>query len=472
MDNQSVKQKTSLFCADKDFYAQFFSMMGFLVLQNVITYSVNVADTVMLGSFSQTSLSAAAAVNQIQYILQQFTIMGLGEGMVILAGQYIGHNKLKETQKLYGMALAIGAAVGVLLTLALSIFPGQAVALFTKDPNIIEEGRSYIEIIRFTYLPFIISNLLLASLRSQKAVSIAFKTAIVTLVLNVCINYSLIFGHFGLPRMGIRGAAVGTITARLVEFAIIIYYCMKGHFPFFKGHHDGGKSFLIEYDIKSMFVYDASIMKSYIKVSVPCVVAGVLFSASVAIQTAIFGHISSDALAASSAAGTLFQYMKMVPIGAASASSVLISQSISRGVTPELKQKVHSLQLIFLCTGIIMGLMLLIISGPVLSFYSLTEQAAVYVKQMILIQAVIIVGTGYQMPCQVGIIRAGGDAMFTLATDLIYSWVIVIPLGLIAAFVLHQPVGVVTWCLNIDQLLKCVTNTIKVYRYTWIKKLV
>lgn len=451
--------KSSLFLHDKTFYRSFFTMMILLVLQNIITYTVNVADNIMLGGYSQTALSAAAACNQIQYILQQFTVMGLGEGIVILASQYWGKGDTDTVQRISGIAIVCGIIVGIALTITAFLVPDKMVGLFTADPEIIAAGVSYLSIIRYTYLIFIVTNLLLSTLRSVQVVQIAFVLSCIELFINAGINYCLIYGRFGFPEMGIHGAAIGTLTANIVGLIVLLIYCEKSrHVP-------------MRLRISKMFRPDRGLFGRYLKVAVPCVVSAIVFASAVAIQTVIFGHLSSDALAASGVAGTFFQYVKMIPVGSSAAASVHIGKTVGSGRTRELRQMVHSLQLIFFLVGCAACCTLLALRYPVLSLYKLTQTAYSYAVIQMTIQAFIAVAMSFQMPEQTGIIRGGGDTRYSMISDIIYSWIIVVPMGLIGCFVLHWPFWAVVLWLNIDQVLKCVTVTYKVHTYTWVKHL-
>lgn len=453
------EENKTLFLHNREFYRSFFAMMLLLVLQNIITYSVNVADNIMLGGYSQAALSAAAACNQIQYILQQFTVMGLGEGVVILSSQYWGKQDTDTIQRISGTAMVCGILIGGALTLTAFLVPDRMVGIFTNDPEIIRMGVSYLSIIRYTYLIFIVTNLILSTLRSVQIVQIAFVLSCVELVINAGINYCLIYGHFGFPEMGIHGAAVGTLTANITGLVILLIYCKKS------------RKVPMRLTVAKMFRLRREIFSRYLKVAIPCVVSAIVFASAVAIQTVIFGHLSSDALAASGVAGTFFQYVKMIPVGASSAAGVHIGKTVGSGKTGQLRQMVHSLQLIFLLVGCTACVVLLVIRYPVLSFYKLTPTAYAYAVTQMTIQAFIAIGMSFQMPEQMGIIRAGGDTRYSMISDIVYSWVFVVPLGLIGCFLLHWPFWAIVLCLNIDQVLKCFTVTHKVYSYTWIRQL-
>lgn len=456
---ETAAETSQIFVHNRQFYKTFFSMMVLLVLQNIVTYTVNVADNIMLGAYSQTALSAAAAVNQIQYILQQFTVMGLGEGIVILASQNWGKGNTEAIQKIAGTAIKAGLLVGAMLTAAAFISPAGMVGLFTEDEEIIRAGVSYLSIIRYTYLIFITTNLLLSTLRSVQVVRIAFQISCIELVINAGINYCLIYGKFGLPEMGIHGAAIGTLTANIVGFIIVAWYCSKS------------SRVPVRLRLASMFRPSGSMWGDYLKVSLPCVISSVVFASSVAIQTVIFGHLSSDALAASGVAGTFFQYVKMIPVGASAAACVLVGKTVGSGRMEELRRIVHTLQAIFLSVGLLACTILLLLRYPVLSLYKLTDTAYGYALIQMTIQAFVTIGMSFQMPEQTGIIRGGGDTRYSMISDMIYSWALVVPFGLIAGFVLHWPFYAVVFVLNMDQFLKCITVTMKVRSYSWVKKL-
>lgn len=212
-----MKQKT-----DTLFYRNFFSIYVILVLQNVVTLSVNLADNMMLGAYSETALSGVAAVNQIQFIYQQL-LMALGDGLVIFCSQYWGQRRTEPMKKIAAGAMWAGLGIAVILFTLVSIFPYQTLGIFTTEKSIIEEGVRYLAIIRFTYFFFAVTQILLATMRSVELVNIAFQLSIITFFINCGINYVLIYGHFGAPEMGAAGAAVGTLAARAHRTAGIAF---------------------------------------------------------------------------------------------------------------------------------------------------------------------------------------------------------------------------------------------------------
>ena len=199
--------------SNKQFYKRFCALYIMLVLQNVVTLSVNLLDNMMIGSYSEIALSGVAAVNQIQFVYQQL-LMALGDGLVIFCSQYWGKRQTEPMKKIAASAMQIGVLFATVLFLLMSVFPHKVVGIFTPDQGIIQQGVEYLSIVRFTFLFFAVTQILLATLRSVEIVRIALYLSFISLATNGGINWLLIYGNLGAPEMGVAGAAVGTLVAR------------------------------------------------------------------------------------------------------------------------------------------------------------------------------------------------------------------------------------------------------------------
>ena len=444
------------FTHDKQFYGRLFYLLVIVALQNVIAYSVNMADNMMLGSYSQTALSGAATVNQLQFLVQQATI-AIGDGMVMLNAQYWGKRELSPIRSITGIALKGGLLFGTGMLLLTTFFPEQLIRIFTSDQSIIAEGVAYLTLIKYTYLFYILSTILMAALRSVETVHISFWISVMSLIVNVSINNVLIFGRLGFPEMGIRGAAVGTLAARILEFCVVLFYVARVDKQ-------------LRLFSEKFFRPNRELEADYWQVAVPVISTNLLWSIATPIQTAILGRLSADAIAANSVSNTIFQYLKVVSVSEASATSVVMGRTIGSGVTEpyRLKPYVRSLQAIFLAFGFAFGGILLLIRGPLLSLYALTPGAMELAGQLILLMAFIYVGMAYQMPVASGIIRGSGDTKFSMYVNLISTWGIVMPLSFAAAFWWKLPVFWVVLLLNSDQIFKCIPVAIRVNGYKWV----
>lgn len=442
---------------DRKFYHTFVMLALPIILQNVISLSVNLTDNLMLGRFSENALSGVTAVNQIQFIYQNL-LMGIGDGLVILASQYWGKKDTGSICKIASVAMRTALVLMAVLFAVVSLFPNQVVGLFTEDAAIITEGVSYLNIVRFTYPFFCITTILLAVLRSTEVVKIAFYLSLSTLCINFCINWVLIYGRFGFPRLGAPGAAIGTLTARIVEFVVILFYIRK-------------KETNLHLKLKDFLHLDRLFVKDYFRISLPIILMQSLWGVNTAMQTAILGHLTRSAIAANSMASNLFLIVKTVAVGSASTANVLIGKAIGQGDVKVVKDYAKTFQVIFLVMGICCGILLFALTEPVLSLYSFSDESRQMARSFLHILCIVMVGMSYQMPVNAGIIKGGGDIKYATILDLVSIWGIVIPLSFIMAFVVDASPTVVVWCLNLDQLFKCIPAFIKVNYGNWIKKL-
>lgn len=452
---------------EKSFYRDFFSVWSMLVLFNIITLGVNLLDNVMVSAYSEAAMAGVSAVNQVQFLFQQL-MLGAGDAVVVLGSQYWGEKRIEPIKRFAVGTLLLGAILGLLFFTISAITPAGVVSLFTDDPAIHAAGVEYLRIMKYSFLVFAMTNLLLAVLRSVETVRIGFLVSVSTLVVNGGLNYLLIEGRLGFPRMGVTGAAIATLGARVMELVIVLVYilCLDKK---------------LSWKLRDFFRMDKLLVKDYLRLVRPFLVTSLLFGGAVMLQTVILGHLEEagaggSTIAANSIASTLYQMLKVAIVGASSAAAVLIGKAIGSGRMDVIKSYARTLQLMFVGIGICTSTLLFLLRVPIVNLYAaispdLSPETCQMALDFILVLCVTGFGTAYQMPVATGIIRGGGDAKFVLINDLISIWGIVIPVSLLAAFVFEWPPVAVIACLNADQVFKCGAACIKVNRYRWMKKL-
>ncbi|MDO5445644.1 MAG: MATE family efflux transporter, partial [Eubacteriales bacterium] len=418
---------------------------------------VNLADNLMLGRYAEASLSGVTAVNQIQFVYQNILI-GISDGLVIIASQYWGARRIEPIKQVAAVAMRTALVFMAILFVVVSVFPVWVVRLFTNDTAIVDEGVKYLRVVRFTYPLFCVTTILLALLRCTEVVKIAFWLSLSTLGINIVINWFLIYGNCGFPAMGVEGAAIATVIARIVEIIILFIFLRN-------------KEHKLNLKIKDFLYIDKEISHDYYKVCTPIIVAQSLWGINNAVQTAILGHLSSSSIAANSMASNLYLIVKTVAIGAASATNVTIGKLIGEGNKEKIRFYAKTLQIIFVLMGVICGLILFALTEPVLALYSFSDESRLLARSFLHILCFVMVGMSYQMPVNAGIIKGGGSTKYCLILDLISIWGIVIPVSFVAAFVLHASPLIVVCCLNMDQIFKCVPAFITVNYGNWCKKL-
>lgn len=445
---------------DKTFYRTFAILTLSLALQNLLTYSVNLADNIMLGRFSQDALSGASLCNQLQFFLQML-VQGVGEGVVVLGARYWGKKDLKPIPDIIGAGLRFGVSIAAVLFVLALLFPTQIIRLMTNDPVIMEQAVQYLQIICFTYVIFALTNMLTASLRSIGIVKIGYIISASTLCINICLNYVLIYGHFGAPALGVRGAAIATLVSRTVELLIVIWFLK------FREH-------TLRLNWRKLLFIDTSYIKDYIHVSLPMLVTQTMWGASSIIQTAILGNMENAAMVvpANSISVLVFQILSVVGYGAASAAAIMTGRTLGEGHKERIDQTAFTFQIMFCVIGVFTGLIILLSRGPVLQIYNtLSPEAAELTRQFITVLAITSVGTCYQMAADCGILRAGGDTKFAMWNNLVFVWLICLPCAALSAFVFHFSPVVVFFCLKMEQLGKCPVIFLRVRSKKWIKQI-
>ncbi|MBQ9412565.1 MAG: MATE family efflux transporter [Oscillospiraceae bacterium] len=450
-------ERERFFIHDRGFYRTLFPLLLTVALQNLVAYSVNMADNLMLGNYSQNALSGAAIVNQVFFLVQSIA-GGIGEGLVVLSSQYWGQRRPGPIRTLTGIALKLGALFGAAVFAVCALLPAGLLRLFSADGAIVAEGMAYMDILKWSFPLFIFTTVLMSVLRSVETVRISFYVSVLSLAVNVGVNFTLIYGRLGFPELGVRGAAVGTLLARALELAAVLVYLLR---------HDKKLLLFSENFLKP----DAELRRDYAKVELPVMLSHFLWAVSVPMQTAILGHLSSDAIAANSVATTFYQYLKVIVQADSAACAVMIGAAVGRGDLREVRQAGRTLSVLSVSIGAVLGLALLLLRIPLLRLYRLTPEALALADSLLAVMSAVMVGMSYQMPVSMGVIRGAGDARFTMYMNIISTWAIVMPLSFLSAFVWRWSVVAVVAVIQSDQLFKGIPVFLHFCRYNWIKKL-
>jgi Na+-driven multidrug efflux pump len=298
------------------------------------------------------------------------------------------------------------------------------------------------------------------SLLSVQTAHIGTLMSCSTLIINVCLNYVLIFGHFGFRAMGVRGAAIATLTSRCVELIIVVFYLLAVDKK-------------LKFKLSELLRFELSYLRDFVKVSLPVVLAGSQWGIAQAVQTAILGHVSATAIAANAIAGVVFQVFAVLCWGAASAAQVTVGKTVGGGNLEQIKSYSNLLQMIFIIIGIVTGVGLFLCKGLIVGTYSVSAETHALSIAFLTVLSVSAFGTSYEFPVEAGIIAGGGDTAYQSIVDTAFMWLFTIPAAAISAFVFHWPPIVTFAFLKADQLLKCIPNAIYVnkYRHRWVRVL-
>ena len=344
------------------------------------------------------------------------------------------------------------------MSIAVYAFPGEILGILSNEEAIVGCAVEYIKIMSLTYVIFAFTAILTAYMRSVESTAIGFVSSALALVTNVFLNYLLIFGNLGCPEMGAKGAAYATFASRVVELTAVVIYV-----------------FFIDKKLKTrvrdIFSCGRSYFCDYIKTGLPLVGSGSSWGVAMTVQTAIIGRLGAAAIGANAVAAPVFQVVSVLYGASGTASSVLIGKTVGENDTQRVKRYTKKLQVMFIITGLVSCGCLLLMKNTILGIYDISEETRALASSFISILAVTIIGSSYEAPCLCGIVSGGGDTKFVLINDLIFMWLIVLPMSMLSAFVFKWSVPVTFFILKSDQITKCAVAVVKVNRYKWIRKL-
>ena len=439
----------------KTFYGNVFALVVPMALQNLINVGVTAADVMMLGKVGEKVLSGSSLAGQVQYIMVLF-LFGLTSGATVLTAQYWGKGDKKTIEKILGMGIRAAVTITLIFTIAALTIPGLLMKIFTSDPLVITEGIKYLKIVAFSYVMMGITQVYLYIMRSVERVVVATVVYLISLICNVILNGIFIFGLFGCPAMGIRGAALATLISRILELFLVFIYAKK-----------------FNRDILFRFRYflhlDSVLLKDFLKYALPVVLNEVMWGMGTAANTAILGHMGSAAVAANSVAQVARQLATVVAFGLASATAIYLGKTIGEQKPEHAKAYAQRFLVLSVLMGLIGGGMILIAAPVATSLLALTPMAKEYLRFMFFVMSYFVVAQAFNTTMIVGTFRSGGDTRFGLILDMSTMWGCSILFGALAAFVFHASVPVVYVILMSDELIKVPVTWIRFKSYKWLR---
>lgn len=439
----------------KEFYKKVFALVIPMALQNLINVGVSATDVVMLGKVSEQVLSGCSLGGQVFFIFNLF-LFGTASGVSVLTAQYWGKRDTDSIEKLLGIVMRLAVTAGLIFMLASFFFPARIMYVFTDEPEIIAEGVKYLKIIAFTYPMVALSMTYLNLIRSIERVLISTVVYGLSLLLNFVVNGILIFGLFGAPRLGIVGAAIGTLCARFLELAIMLFYA------FFRNR-------VVRIRLSCFLHPDKSLLRDFLKYSSPVVVNEFMWGAGYSAIAAIIGHMGSSAVAANSVAQVMRQLATVVVFGIGSATAILIGKAIGENKQKEVELYAGRLIRLTVCFGLLGGLLVFLLRPLLIRGFGYTGVTASYMNSFLLMMSYYVVAHSINGTFIIGIFRGGGDTRFGMFLDSGILWGCSILFGFLAAFVWKLSVLAVYFVLLIDEIVKFPLCCIRYRQKKWLR---
>ena len=428
-----------LFKYREGFLKSLFILVIPIVIQNLITSAVSMADVIMLGRVDQNSLSASSLAAQVQFLLN-IVYFGLDSALTILASQYWGKKDTKVISKILGIGLIICMSLSILATVLALFVPEGVIAIWTDDVELRKAGAEYLRYVAASYFFAGISRPYLSIMKSCERVKLSMAVSMVTMGLNVLLNAILIFGLFGVPAMGIIGAALATSISRGIELVI----CLVDFF----------KQKIIPKALGNMFNIPRVLLSDFVRNSLPALMNDALWGLAFNMNSIIMGHLGSDIVAANSVVTVARDLVTTVGFGISAAAAILLGKEIGSGDLKLARSDASSILKVSFIASILQGIVLFIAMPYIPNLVKISDTAKNYLTIMLLISTVYQVGQIINTVLIASLFRCGGNSKYGLKLDIISMWGVAVPLGLISAFVLKLPPIIVYAITCTDEFIK------------------
>ena len=448
--------KALSFLEDKEFVRKLLRISAPVTMQSLMLALVAASDAFMLGHTEQNAMAAVSLATQIQFV-QNMVIGGSIATASILGAQYWGKRDTESLNKIFALTLKISGLVSLIFSLACVLFPKLLMAIFTNDADLISIGSGYLSIAGWSYFLTGISQAYLSIMKVSEHTSLTAIISSCTVVFNIIANAVLIFGLFGFPALGAKGAAIATLSSRIIELLWCV--CVSYKKTFIHPH------------IRNFFKTDRLLARDYLKCMLPLLGASVFWGVGFTSYSAFMGHIGKDAAAANSVVSVIRDLVCCMCNGLATGAGIVVGNELGAGNLKKGRLYGDRLFVISFICGFISTAIMLSVTPLVFGFVSLTKEAEQLLLGMMLIMAFYMIGRAVNSILINGIFDCGGDTLFDMYSLAICMWCLAIPLAALGTFVFHWNPLIVYACTCLDELGKIPWVIVHYRKYKWVKDL-
>lgn len=425
-----------------------------IALQQFMTALVGACDAIMLGKLSQDAMSAVSLATQVTFVFNLFMFAFMaGENMFV--AQYYGKGDYTGISQVFSLVTKICGCIAVVFLAGTLFFPEQLMRILTNEETLIVLGSEYLRVIGISYVFSGIAQTFLAIMKNCGAVNMSTMINGVMVILNIALNAVFIFGLSGFPKMGIKGAALATVLATVVQFLWSVGYVLC-------------RIRAVKFSLRSC---EKKLFGRFWQKTVPLLINNLAWGIGFSMYSVIMGHLGTDAVAANGIANISKNLVVCFCLGLGNAGSIIVGNRLGADRLQEAKEVGETLTKTAIIAGIVSGLVLIAVSPFITKMVDLTPTARGYLQKMLLISSYYIAGKSVNCMTIGGIFAAGGDSKFGMLCDSVTLWCIIVPLGCICAFILKLPVMVVYFVLNLDEIIKLPVVYKHYKKYKWIKNL-
>lgn len=444
---------------DKTFYKTVLTIAIPIVIQNLISIGLNMADTVMIGKLGVDELAAVGTANRLYFVFSSLCF-GIYSGASVYVSQYWGVRDIKNIRRTLGIDIILGGGVSLLFTAIAIFFAPQVLGLFSSEPRVIELGTQYLHIVALSYFCTSMSFAINFNCRAIHMLKVPTIINTLSLLINLGLNYVLIFGKFGMPKMGVKGAAWATLIARIVEF-VLMFICVYSQ----KEHPLAGKP-------HDLFSFDRKLFSKVLKTSLPVIVSEGGWSLGNSVYYIAYGMLGASALAVVQVASTINDLFQCLFFGIGNASAVMIGNELGR----KNEDKAYDYAVAFLkmtfVVNVVVSTALFFSRSGVIAMYDFDQETNIMLAKTITVYAIYMLPKMFTYVLFCGILRSGGDTKICMFLDLLGVWVIGVPLAFIGVLVLKLPLHIVVAMVFFEEWVKLIFSMIRFKSKKWAHTLI
>ncbi len=445
------------------FYRNIMALALPIVLQNLVTSTLAMADTFMVGLLGEVPMAGLTLANIPFYALQMF-FFGVQSGSAVLISQYWGKGDRKSINRILGLGWLVVGLVSILFSLILLCGPERFMGLFSNDPAAVDVAARYGRIVCVSYILNGITLVYVGAHRSMENPKLGLYMLSASMLTNTFLNWVFIFGNLGAPKMGVEGAALATLISRCVELAIMFAHIARS------------RHFLI--DLPALLRPGREAAAKLFTYATPVILNETLWGIGTGLYPTIMGHMenSTEILAAFTVAGNIEKLALVALIGLASTAAIIIGREIGAGRTKTVYDVGLALNVLSVITGFVVGCIMLALSWTLVPRYifplfQLSDSTSRIALIMLTMIAVMMAPRAFNFTNIVGVLRGGGDVRAATVIDLLPLWVVSIPAAALFGLVLKWGVFWVYVGISLDQLVKFFIGIWRLRSGEWINDL-
>ncbi len=425
-----------------------------IMLQNLISSSLSFVDTLMIGQIGQEHIAAVGIANQVYFLISLF-FFGISSGTSIFLSQYYGSGEYDKMRKTMAFAISICLIGSIFMAIFSFFFPEIIVNCFSTDPPVVKYGVEYMKIVAFSYIFSAISSTLSIGFRSISKAQLPLAITFISLSTNAIGNYLLIFGIGPFPELGVAGAAIATFFARLLEMALLIILTRR----------KGGAVFAFK--TKQDFQFEKPFLLGYLKTSFPVLLNEVFWSLGMTLYKVAFARLGTEALATVNITESIANFFFIAMLGIGNASTILLGNTLGRGEREKAMRWATKLIYLSIGIGIFMGALEIALAPFFTSMFNVSVAVALTAIASLRVNGILQPIKSINMTTVVGILRAGGDTRYAMATEMIGVYAVGVPIAFITAAWMKLPLEFVYLLLGLEEVVKAIFGLTRIKSGKW-----